>query len=272
MKIRLKKEKPIETYPYIEVGRGTQKDGQAIIEYKELPIYIGEFEHSTTTVDFLIISADLQGLVKKNGEYKLIGEELPEYLKLLIQLELTDKESPKVGVLLCGDLFASITKRGASGDVRGVWEAFLAHFNWVAGVAGNHDRFGSSTEKLAFNAMKNINLLHKEIVTLDGLEIGGISGIIGRGDKVNRVEEEEYLSCLGEFIKKKLDIILLHETPDYPQLQFIGNLNIRKEIDKGSDVRICCGHCYWDKPLVELDNKATIINVDSKVLILKKKL
>ena len=35
-----------------------------------------------------------------------------------------------------------LDKRGGSGDVTGVWLAFADIFQWVAGVAGNHDTFG----------------------------------------------------------------------------------------------------------------------------------
>ena len=271
MKITLDEIEPIEKYSYLEVGTGQSNDGNPIVLRQELPIYLGEFENEKPTVDFLIICSDLQGAIEKKGEYKLLGEELPEFLKLLIELELTEKENPKIGVLLCGDLFTSLSKRGASGDVREVWMKFKKQFNWVIGVAGNHDRFGNEQEKEAFKSTENIDLLHKEIKAIDNLKIGGIGGIIGRADKVNRVNEKEYLNQLQHLIKKDLDFILLHETPDFPKLGLIGNPKIRALLEKQGKSNICCGHCYWAKTLIEFDNKSVVMNVDSKVVILKNK-
>lgn len=271
MKISLNDINPIESYPYLEVGTKQGNNGKPIILHKELPIYLGEFEKPKSNIDFLIICSDLQGAVEKNGEYKLIGEELPEFLKLLIEIELAETENPKIGVLLCGDLFTNLDKRGSSGDVRGVWKEFNNRFDWVVGVAGNHDRFGKPAELEEFKSTKGIHFLHKEIQEIDNLKIGGISGIIGRGDKTNRVDEKEYLESLKKLLKKDLDFVLLHETPDFPELKFIGNSKIREVIEKGVKSNICCGHCYWDKTLVEFKNESKVMNVDSKVVILKNK-
>ena len=271
MKITVDEIEPIEKYSYLEVGTGQSNNGKPIIIHKQLPIYLGEFESEKTNIDFLIICSDLQGAIEKEGEYKLIGEELPEFLKLLIEIEIGEFENPKIGVLLCGDLYTSLEKRGSSGDVRIVWKEFKKQFDWVIGVAGNHDRFGNEIEKEEFKAIENIHLLHKEIKEIDNLKIGGISGIIGRGDKTNRVDEKEYLGNLKKLLNKELDFVLLHETPNYPKLEFIGNEKIREVIEKEGKSNICCGHCHWEKTLLELENKSRIMNVVSKVVILKKK-
>jgi len=271
MKITVDEIEPIEKYSYLEVGTGQLNSGNPIILYKELPIYLGEFEKENSNIDFLIICSDLQGVIEKGGEYKLIGEELPEFLKLLIEVELIENKKPKVGVLLCGDLFTSIDKRGSSGDVRAVWQEFENQFAWVIGVAGNHDRFGTKAEKEEFKAYENIYLLHKEVKEIDNFKIGGISGIIGRSDKTNRVNEEEYLVDLKKLLNKELDFVLLHETPDYPKLKYIGNSKIREVIEKEGKSNICCGHCHWTKTLIKFENKSLVMNVDSKVVILRKK-
>jgi len=228
MKITIDETKPIENYAYLKVGTGQTSDGKSNIE-------------------FLVICSDLQGAVEKDGEYQLLGEELPEFLKFLIEIELSEIEHPKIGVLLCGDLFTNLEKRGASGDVRAVWRSFKKQFDWVIGVAGNHDRFGTPKEKEEFKAEENIYLLHQEIKEIDHLKIGGISGIIGRKDKTNRVDEKQYLGSLKNLLKKDLDFILLHQTPDYPSLGLMGNEKIRAVIEKGQTTTICCGHCHWDK-------------------------
>lgn len=269
MKISLDEINTIEKYSYLEIGRGQTSNGKPIIIRKELPIYLGEFENTETNIDFLIICSDLQGITKKESEYKLVGEELPEFLNLLIKIEISEIENPSIGVILCGDLYTNLEKRGSSGDVRTVWHKFNEYFDWVTGVAGNHDKFGNQLEMKEFKSTENIHLLHKEIINLDKLKIGGISGIIGREGKLNRIDEKDYLDSLKKLLKKNLDFIVLHETPDFPNLNFIGNEKIREVIEKGNESIICCGHCFWEKTLIELKNKSKILNVDSKVVILK---
>lgn len=270
MNIILHHNMPIESYPYLEVGTGLNQDGLPNISHQRLPIYVGKFDHDTSEVDYLIICSDLQGAVEINGNIKLLGEELPAFLRLFLEIEQEATPDSKIGVLLCGDFYTSLEKRGSSGDVRQVWLTFLNEFDWVIGVAGNHDRFGKADEKEAFISTEHLYLLHKEVKRIDGLAIGGISGIIGRGDKTNRVDEQEYLEQLKSLLDQELDFVLLHETPDYPIMNYIGNPKIRTVIETASKSNICCGHCYWDTPLVEFENQSRIINVDSKVLILKK--
>ncbi|MBD0404937.1 hypothetical protein [Flammeovirga sp. EKP202] len=142
MKIEINEIKPIEKFSYLEVGNQQSKNGNPLIISRELPIYTGEFENEKTNLDFLVVCSDLQGVVKVDSEHKLLGEELPEFIKLLIEVELTEIENPRIGVVICGDLYTSLEKRGASGDVRVVWRKFKDQFDWVVGVAGNHDRFG----------------------------------------------------------------------------------------------------------------------------------
>ena len=217
MNITIHEKEPIEFFPYLEVGSGQLNNGSPVILNKTLPIYLGEFNHQQAEVDFLIICSDLQGIVEQDGMYKLVGEELPDFLKLLINIELTKVENTRVGVFLCGDLYTNLEKRGASGDVRNVWLRFKEQFDWVIGVAGNHDRFGNDQEAEDFKNTTGLFLLHQEDICQDGFTIGGISGIIGRGDKAHRVDEKVYLKSLDKLLKKELDFILLHESPDYPQ-------------------------------------------------------
>ncbi len=268
MQITIDHQNILETYPYLEVGSRTigQNNSPEIL-HKTLPIYSAEYENVNTDIDLLIIASDLQGIAEESGRKYLLGEKLPSFLKTLIEIELP--KCKKVGVLLCGDLYTSLEKRGSSGDVRKVWEEFHNHFDWVVGVAGNHDTFGSETEKEQFKSQKNIHLLHKEKIELDGIKIGGISGIIGRADKTNRVDESDFLNGLTKLSKKELDFILIHETPDFPKNNEIGNSKIREHIEKLNSTRICCGHCYWDNSLANFDNKTQVLNVDSKVILMK---
>ena len=115
----------------------------------------------------------------------------------------------------------------------------------------------------------NIHLLHKETIELDGLKFGGISGIIGREDKTNRVNESDFLNGLTKLSKQDLDFILIHETPDFPKNNELGNSKIREHIEKLNTIRVCCGHCYWNNSLANFENQTQILNVDSKVILMK---
>lgn len=268
MSILLDDLSPLEFFPYQEIT--VPSINKPTLQHKVLPIYLGEWtKQDHVTVDLIIVCADLQGLVKKNGQYQLLGEVLPEFLRLLIDLEMDLPEDPTIGVFLCGDFFTSPTKRGSSGDVRNVWKTFANHFSWVVGVAGNHDYFGTPQENKTFQATKNINLLHHNSICIDGLKIGGISGIIGRADKTNRVEASQYISSLKKLLQQEADFILLHESPDYPPFGLKGNNIIRQCLEQAPKATICCGHCFWEQSLVTLQNETSILNVDSKVLLLK---
>jgi Icc-related predicted phosphoesterase len=258
----------IETYPYLEVGSKTNgQNNSPEIFYKTLPIYLGEYKSDNKDVDLLIIASDLQGIAEENGHQYLLGEKLPSFLRTLIDIEFPDCK--KIGVLLCGDLYTSLDKRGTSGDVRNVWIEFNKQFDWVVGVAGNHDTFGNKFKEENFKSKNNIHLLHKEQIEISGLKIGGISGIIGRADKTNRVDESDFLNSLTKLSKQKLDFILIHETPDFPKFNQIGNSKIREHIEKLNKNRIFCGHCYWDNSLANFDNGSQVLNIDSKVILMK---
>lgn len=267
MKILLEKN-ILETYPYLEVGTQISKDGTPIVVHKNISIQEGIYQTTKEVdVDLIIVTSDLQGIAKENNEQFLLGEKLPSFLNTLIKLEFPARK--RIGVFLCGDLYTSLDKRGISGDVRKVWHEFNAHFDWVVGVAGNHDIFGSLEEQEHFKQTEGIHLLHGNTIQLDGLKIGGISGIIGKSGKTNRVEESMYLKYLKQLANKNTDFILLHETPHYPPLNEIGNEAIYDCIKGIADSRFCCGHCYWENPLADLDNNTQVLNVDSRVVLLK---
>lgn len=268
MKINIDDSKVIEVFPYLEVGSKLKANTEEPeVLHKNLPIFLGDITVSNTDLDFLIVTSDLQGIAEANGNQYLLGELLPSFLRTLIDIEFF--ENAKVGVLLCGDLYTSLEKRGASGDVRSVWNQFNDSFEWVAGVAGNHDSFGSDKEKTQFESTEGIHFLHNSTVLLNGIKLGGLGGIIGRSDKLNRLDESDYLEKLSKLTKKELDVILLHETPDFPSLNQIGNARIREVLESGSESTVCCGHCHWEKTSVLLNNNAQVLNVDAKVLLLK---
>lgn len=123
MKLTVNDITPIETYPYLEVGSSNLEHlSFPQLLHKSLPIYLGEWVNENAKVDLIIICSDLQGIIEEAGEHYLLGEKLPAFLKLLIEMDLSPNN--KIGVFLCGDLYTSIKKRGSSGDVRTVWKEF----------------------------------------------------------------------------------------------------------------------------------------------------
>jgi Icc-related predicted phosphoesterase len=271
MKIELNDSEPIEKFTYKVVAQGGRDEsGNRVLKEEDLPIYLGSIKNiKADDIDYLIIASDLQGNVIKNGDNQLLGEVLPEFLKLLFDIEFSNVNRNKIGVFLCGDFFARLDKRGGLGDVKNVWRAFNKHFGFVVGVAGNHDDFGDAQEFENFQQEEGIYYLHNQIKKVANLKIGGISGIIGRPDKPFRNEETKHLKELKKLLLKQPDFILLHEGPNnlIPKLQ--GNDKIRAIIEGSQKNVLCCGHNHWNHTLIEKKNGTQIINADSKCIILK---
>ncbi|MDP4181336.1 MAG: metallophosphoesterase [Bacillota bacterium] len=233
----------------------------------KLPILLGKVSGLPKHIDALVVTSDLQGIVRKDNHEILLGEVLADYLPLFIEIELS--LIPKnIGVVLCGDLYATLGKRGGLGDVRGVWNHFNKGFKWVAGISGNHDSFGEIKGFEEFKKIDGIHYFDKEISQIDCLSIAGISGIIGDSDRVNRISKEDYLQRIKKLLLKSPDILILHQTPGNLEEDYSGDENIRRIIEASTPTLVFCGHIHWEKPLIELANKTQVLNVDSRVVIL----
>jgi 3',5'-cyclic-AMP phosphodiesterase len=260
---------PIENYPYWIVQSGEfDINGNQILKEINLPILIGKVSGLEKDIDAIIATSDLQGMIKNEGGEHLLGEKLPEFLSVLIEMELPELDKKRMGVVLCGDLYTTLKKRGERGDVKEVWRKFNNNFKWVAGVAGNHDDFGSDVEFEKFKQEDSIFFLDRQIKEIDKIKIGGISGIIGRSDKPQRIEEKEYLSILKKLLNKEPTMILLHQGPSVVEANLEGSVEIRNMIECSPSNLIFCGHSHWESPLVVLKNGSQIINLDGRVLIL----
>lgn len=263
---------PIDTFTYKIVSSrdDCNYDGSRKISEKQLPILKGKVEISTKDIDALIIASDLQGNIDNGENSSLLGEQIAEYLKLLIELEFNILPQ-NVGIILAGDLYATLDKRGGYGDVRQVYLNFRDNFKWVIGVNGNHDKIGENkVDEQQFKKVDKIYILHKQTKKIGNFTISGISGIIGNSLKPNRVEENEFLTSLKKLLVDKPDFIILHESPDYPDDKFEGNEKIRQIIESSPKNLIICGHRFWKEPLRELRNGSQILNVNERVIILLK--
>ncbi len=262
MKIQNLKEKPIEKINY-----KTLEPGGKLIN-AELPVLIGEITDLPENLDGIVFTSDLQGIVLREDNEFLLGEVIAEILPVLIEIELGIKPE-KTGVALGGDFFASLDKRGGLGDVRNIWNIFKNSFKWVVGIAGNHDAFGDAMSFEEFKKEEGIYYFDKEFREIESIRIAGISGIIGKPDRVNRRREEEYLKVLKKLLLKNPDILLLHQTPNNYLEDLKGDENITNIIENSNQTLVICGHYHWDKPLIEYSNKTQVLNVDSRVVILK---
>lgn len=271
MEIELNNLEPIEKFSYKVVAQGGRdENGNRVIKEENLPIYLGTIINSgIKDIEYIIIASDLQGNVFEKDEPKLLGEVLPSFLELLFQIEFEFVDWKKVGVLLCGDLYARLDKRGGLGDVKNVWRAFNGKFGFVVGVAGNHDDFGKPEEFESFIQEEGIHYLHNQIRKVRKLKIGGISGIIGRPDKPFRNDESKHLKELEKLLLAQPDFVLLHEGPNNINPELQGNDKIREIIERSKRNIIFCGHNHWNCSLIEKENGTQILNVDSKCFILK---
>jgi len=175
------------------------------------------------------------------------------------------------GVILAGDFFAIETadKMGASGDVRSVWQSFADNYRWVAGVAGNHDTFGTASEQAAFAARDRIYLLDGDVVELDGLCLAGLSGIIGKHGRRWRRSPDDYFDQVRKLLAQQPDILILHEAPAGQDLDQRGNAGLAACLAQASsELLVVCGHCHWPRPLSRAGAAAQILNVDSRALLL----
>jgi hypothetical protein len=123
-------------------------------------------------VQAIVATADLQGR-EAAPPHRLLGEAVAEGLR--------GEYTPSgLGVFLAGDFYANegADKLGSSGEVGEVWQAFSSDYRWTAGVLGNHDRLKSP--------VAGTTLLDGQVVEMDGLRIGGISGIVGKAGRLLR--------------------------------------------------------------------------------------
>ena len=260
-------EEPIHILNY----RSPVGDGR--VSFETLPLYLAYSEGLPESVDALLLTADLQGVEMDGNDEpaRLIGLQLAEELSILSQLGAIP-EADRLGVCLCGDLYIDpeLQKRGKNGDVRHVWNDFAGRFRWVVGVAGNHDHFGTGPKELAaFSKSPGIHFLDSDIVTLDGISIGGISGIIGNPARPFRHDEETFRMYLRRLLSMEPDLILLHEGPQVDEMNCKGSPVIRSVIDQGPATLIVSGHKNWDFPgFWKSVNGSQVINVEGRAVLM----
>lgn len=261
---------PFTELPFLNAGKG--RGSPHVID--QLPVHLGRLSSLPESLDALIATADLQGREAfsepTNEPPRLLGEAVAEHLACEL-LPLLNLRPERVGILLAGDFYTvpKLDKRGGSGDVSSVWLAFAQRFKWVAGVAGNHDKFGdcaAPSQSLANNS----HYLDGNAVELDGLSIAGIGGIVGNPDKSHRKTEDDFARLLKSLAPRRPAITLMHDGPDDPPRGQQGSPAIRQTIETLESTLLIRGHCHWQEPLAQLTNETQVLNLDCRVAVLQR--
>lgn len=243
------------------------------VERREFPISLAAAEGLPSDCEAVFVGSDMQGVVREED-----AELPPRQLGTVVATTLAaylgtfNQALPaRVGVLLCGDLYTDpqLGRRGASGDVRPVWQSFADSFRWVAGVAGNHDQFGTTAlEMRSFATQPKIHLLDGECQEVDGLRIAGIGGIVGDPKKEQRRKEKDFVRLLKLLTLQKPDVLLLHQGPDVPELKLAGHEAVRNALHRATIPLILCGHVHWKIPVAQLYQHIQVVNLEGRGLLL----
>src|SRR5262249_34984751 len=110
-------------------------------------------------------------------------------------------------------------------------------------------------------------LLDGSVVTLDGLRVGGVGGIVGDTRKPGRRDGETFLRLIGNVLEQQPDVLILHEGPDDPETRSKGNADVR-ELLMSHQLLIICGHSPWKNPLVTFSDSAQVLNVAERAVLL----
>ncbi len=110
-----------------------------------------------------------------------------------------------------------------------------------------------------------------EIIEIEGLLIGGLTGIIGNPQKNFRWQEEDYLKALSKLLREKPHILLTHLSPAVAELNLQGDERLNIILENGHETILFCGHSYWNyNNVYKMKNGTQILNADKKVFILIK--
>ncbi|MFY0675263.1 MAG: metallophosphoesterase [Bacteroidia bacterium] len=259
MKIQIKDidQNPIDYVSYWTIPTGSTDKAQF-----QLPILSGKIKGLPVEFDACIVASDLQGVVLEKDNDLLLGQSLVEHLDIIFEISFSHLNPKNVLVLLCGDNYANLIKRGESGSPFQVWKAFSDTFGNVVGIAGNHDIIKDTSEY----RVGNRTLLLKETIEIKGLKIAGLSGIIGNPSKPFRLTEIDYFKSLEKLLKQKPDILLTHLSPADNERNLQGDENLSQKLAK-HDILSFCGHSNWNEFNPIRFEKANVLNADSKCYI-----
>lgn len=261
---------PFRSERFLNAGRG---QGNFYVDF--LPIHTAVADGLPDDLDAIIATADLQGretFQQANGQpLRLLGEVLPDVLvsEILPSIGLNDPD--RIAVLLAGDFYTvpALDRRGGSGDVTNVWMTFAERFGWVAGVAGNHDVFGSDS-KGRLRSNSRMRFIEQGTAQVGNLNVGGLSGIVGDPTRPWRRAEADFNLAVETLLESSLDALIMHDGPSGPLSGQRGYDSTQAICAAGRPSLIVRGHAHWDDPFCELANGTQILNVDQRVVIVRR--
>jgi 3',5'-cyclic-AMP phosphodiesterase len=260
----------IAALPFWEIPYRLAGPGRTI-DTAVLPLIYGTVDVLPKGIEAMLACSDLQGRGQPRSATPtpdLLGETLTTELALLAATgEIPEPQ--RIGILLLGDFYADphLQGRGVHGNVGAVWRTFAANFRWVLGVAGNHDII----DRPPVPGQTNAHLFDGDIVMVDGLRVGGVSGIIGAA-KVGRAwrrDEISFMDALNGLLRTNPDILLLHQGPDTGTPARPGHPTIRGALEHTTGVLTLCGHVHWPSPLATLPGGNQVLNVDGRAVLLR---
>jgi len=245
---------PFHQLAYRSSGR------QGIPRVMQLPFYKARVTALPEGLEAIVAVSDLQGREKDQRHNRLVGEAVAEELALLTELN----EIPSIGcVLLAGDLYdyPDCRKMGGTGDVTSVWNAFASISPQVIGVHGNHDTVHEQS------LVAHVSILDGHVQAMGNMQVGGVSGIIGREDKNQRKSKQQFIAALQSALKDITQVLLLHQGPNDPYLQQKGEPLIRDFLEHQGSALVIFGHCHWSTPLIDIGANQ-VLNVDQRLFVM----
>lgn len=100
--------------------------------------------------------------------------------------------------------------------------------------------------------------------------IAGLGGIIGNRRRPHRRTDQEFVDCLEELLNEQTDILITHDGPDAPEYGLRGSPMIRHLLEVLCPPLVIRGHAHWNQPLVELAGGTKVLNVDGRVVIMRR--
>ena len=79
----------------------------------------------------------------------------------------------------------------------------------------------------------------------------------------------DFINELDSVVSRGTDFLVMHDGPNIPGTNSIGSDCIRRAVERlGPDV-VIRGHAYWQSPLAELPGRVQVLNVDSRIVLMR---
>lgn len=258
--------------PYLNAGRRIND-----FYVDKLPVLRGYVDSLPADINSFVVTADLQGREPlpacPQAPLRLLGEVLPQQLSPIMS-ELGIGPTSESGAILAGDFYTypDLRGRGGTGNVTDVWQSFSDHFKFVVGVAGNHDTFGDDhrSQNAPSGLADHVHFLDESAIEFGGLQIGGVSGVIGNVRKNFRRSHQDFIDAIERVLSRPMDLLVLHDGPDALQRGCRGISEVREVLERSGHRKqlVVRGHKHWPTPLAELGNGVQVLNVEATVVIL----